>query len=457
MSKRKLSRREFLRLSALTSAAATLAACGGTEPEAESAAEESEGMAEEAPSAEGVTTSWWYAWGNLPPAIDRMVETDEFKEWMGDNTLEHKGSVETEALLAAVAAGTPPDGGSNFDYPALWSRGAVLPVNDMVETSSMVQKDDIIPALWDSCFYGSDMIGTPGIESFLWYGMNYNAKAAEDAGLDPDSPPLTWEDCYTWHEALTKFDDAGNLLQFGFDPYDAIAGEPDFAATSFGFTWWDEEARTFDLGNELMAEALDVSGNFIRLVGPDKFQGMRQVEGQGTWGAAYNAGVQNMIVEGYWHPGETQIQQPDIAQHNRATWAPVPASRAGSKIMATGAHFVQLFKEAANTAAMFKVSEFLLSPTALDIIFEEVGWLFGKLSYLETVDPNTYPGLDFYLQAPDQVTDWIIGRRCPIHWYVADQYVELREQVFRDLMSPQDAAAELQKRALDEWDAQGLE
>jgi len=463
MSKRKLSRREFLRLSALTSAAATLAACGGQEaaPEEEMAespaGESAESPAEAAPAAEGVTTTWWYAWGNLPPAVDRMVETDEFKEWMGGDTLEHKGSVESEALLAAVAAGTPPDGGSNFDYPSLWSRGAVLPVNDMVETSSMVKEDDIIPALWESCFYGSDMIGVPGIESYLWYGMNYNANAAKEAGLDPDTPPQTWEDCYTWHEALTKFDDAGNLLQFGFDPYDAIAGEPDFAATSWGFTWWDEEARTFDLGNELMAEALDVSGNFIRLVGPDKFQGMRQVEGQGTWGAAYNAGVQNMIVEGYWHPGETQIQQPDIAQYNRATWAPVPASRSEHKIMATGAHFVQLFKGAPNTAAMFKVSEFLLSQTALDIIFEEVGWLFGKLSYLETVDPNTYPGLDFYLGAPNEVTDWILGRRCPIHWYVSDQYVELREQVYRDLITPQEAADELQKRALDEWAAQGLE
>jgi hypothetical protein len=64
--------------------------------------------------------------------------------------------------------------------------------------------------------------------------------------------------------------------------------------------------------------------------------------------------------------------------------------------------------------------------------------------------------LQFYLEAPEQVTDWLIGRRCPIHWFVTDQYTELRERVFRDEMSASEAAEELQVRALDEWDAQGL-
>ena len=38
---------------------------------------------------------------------------------------------------------------------------------------------------------------------------------------------------------------------------------------------------------------------------------------------------------------------------------------------------------------MFRVAEFLLNDVALDIIFEEVGWVFGKKSWLETVDPTT--------------------------------------------------------------------
>ncbi len=470
----RISRRSLLRWSAISMGALALAHCAPqatptVAPAAEkevvpTAAAEKEAVPTTAPAtvakpapAEGVTVTWWYAWGNLPPAVDRMMETDEFKDWMQGNKLEHKGSVTSEAILTAVAAGTPPDGGSNFDYPNLWARGAVLPVNDWVDASEFVKQDDILEMIWSGCFYDGQMIGVPGIETFLWYGLNYNEKLVKEAGLDPDNPPLTWEGLFEWHKALTVFDDAGNLLQMGFDPYDAMAGEPDFAATSWGFKWWDEEARTFNLNDPRMAEALDICGEFIRHVGPDKFQGLRQVDGQGAWGAAYNAEVQAMIMEGYWHPGETQIQQPDVAQHNRSTWAPVPASREGAKIEATGPHFVQLFKDGEHPYEMFKVSEFLLTDLALDIIFEEVGWIFGIKSWLETVDPTTYPGLDFYIKAANDMTEWIVGRRCPIHWYVTDQYAELREQVYRDMMTATEAAEELQKRALAEWEAQGLD
>jgi hypothetical protein len=163
-----------------------------------------------------------------------------------------------------------------------------------------------------------------------------------------------------------------------------------------------------------------------------------------------------MIMEGYWHPGETQIQKPEVAQYNRASWAPVPADRSEHKIMATGAHFVVIFKDSKNKDGAFKVGEFFNTDVAQDIIFREVGWIHGRISWLEKVDKNTYPGLDFYIDAASQVTDWTVGRRCPIMPFVNTQYAELREQVYRDLMSPEDAAAELQARAVAEWQAQGL-
>ena len=125
------------------------------------------------------------------------------------------------------------------------------------------------------------------------------------------------------HKALTVFDDAVTCSRWGWIPTMPWLGEPDFAATSWGFKWWDEEDGSFPSERPRMAESLDMCGEFHRFVGPDKFQGWRQVDGQGTWGAAYNAEVQAMIIEGYWHPGETQIQQPDVAQYNRSSWAPV--------------------------------------------------------------------------------------------------------------------------------------
>lgn len=459
MTKQILSRRRFLKSAAFAASGALLAACGGgaqTGSSTPAGEQPASGNAPQAASG-GKTVQWWFAWGNLEAAVGKIKDSPEFKEAMGDNVLEYKSSVNTEAILTAVAGGTPPDGGSNFDYTNLFYRGALTPPDDLVNSSSIIKKEEILEPLWNSAFYDGKMLGIPGIESYLWWGMNYNTKAAQDAGLDPNSPPATWEEAFEWHKALTQFDDAGNLKQFGLDPYDAMAGEMDFGAQSFGgFNWWNEQERTMRLNDEAIAQCFETCGEFIKLIGPDKFSGMRQDSNLGGWGAAFNAGVQNMIIEGYWHPGETQIQKPEIAEFNSATWAPVPASRKGKKIMATGAHFVILFKDAKNTNEMFKVAEFLYTDTALDIIFKEVGWIFGRIPWLEKMDPNAYPGLKFYVDAANQVDEWIIGRRSPLQAFVQTQYGELRERVFRGEMTGTDAAAEIQKRADAEWKAQGL-
>lgn len=449
-----LSRRQFLQASSALALGGLLAAC---QPSGAPAGGQQTGEGEAAaPQSETNVITYWYAWGNLPPALDAIVATEEWQEHVGGAVLDHKGSTSQDALLTAIAGGTPPDAGSNYGYVNLFTRGATIDVKDMVENSTLINSEDMLEAVWNSAFWQGSMIGIPGIECFLWWGLNVNTHAAEEAGLDTTTLPKTWDEVYAWHQAMTKKDSAGNLLQFGLDPYDAMANEPDFVAASYGFTWWNEETGEFNLDNERMAEALNTLGEFIRYVGPDQFAGMRQVEGQGTWGAAYNAGVQTMIIEGYWHPGETQIQKPEIAQYNRATWAPVPADRKDANIMATGLHAVVIFKDAKNPEGAFKLGEFFQTPTALDIIFEQVGWIHAIKSWMATIDKNTYPGLDFYMDAQNQVTEWTIGRRCPIYQFVTTQYTELREQVYRDLMTPSEAAAELQKRALAEWEAQGF-
>ena len=124
--------------------------------------------------------------------------------------------------------------------------------------------------------------------------------------------------------------------------------------------------------------------------------------------------------------------------------------------MATGPHMVQIYRDGKNPDGIFKVAEFLHTEEPLNIIFHEVGWIMGIQSWLPTIDADTFPGLRFYIDNIEEVTDWIVGRRSPIHWFVNTQLWDLREQVYRDLITPQEAVTELQKRAEDEWEAQGL-
>src|SRR3954462_6329020 len=111
--KKVLSRRGFLKLSSMVAAGAALAACAPPAP-AGSAPAASSGAA--VPAVQGTTVAYWYNWSNLDPALVKIIETDEWKQIMGDTKLEYKGSVNDQALLTAIAGGAPPDCQSNHPY-----------------------------------------------------------------------------------------------------------------------------------------------------------------------------------------------------------------------------------------------------------------------------------------------------------------------------------------------------
>ncbi|MBX3011152.1 MAG: extracellular solute-binding protein [Caldilineaceae bacterium] len=449
-----VSRRDFLKWSAMASGTLALAACSPAA--APTGGDQAATGSEAAPTTEGNVVSYWAGWSQLEAAIISLQATEEWQSHMAGTTLDYRGSVNNEAILTAVAGGTPPDCHSNHDYPNLYTRGAVLPVQDMVEASDIVKKENMLEWTWNYAFFGGDMIGVPGIESYVQWGLNYNIDAAEKAGIDVANAPVTWEELLEWHKALTLKDDAGNLLQLGLDPNDAMGGDVDFQTSSFGIKWYDEATKEFDLDNERMEQIFAITSEFIRFAGPDQFAGMRQVQGNGGWGQAFEAGVQTMIIEGYWHPGETQIVKPEIAQYNRAVWSPVSEDRRGVKMQAVNSHFVQIFKEAKNPTGAFKLGEFFNTVLACDTIFKEVGWIHPIKEFIPMIDANAFPGLDFYVQSETEATEWHLLRRCPIHWFVKDQWDALRDQVARDQITPAEAAAQLSQRAIDEFEAQGL-
>ena len=355
-----LTRRDFLRQTSMLSGMLLLAACAPSAPSSGSEASGEAAPAAGAAAPEGVAVQFWTGWGELVPFFDELKDTDEFRELMGGNDVVMKPTVKTEALLTAIAAGTPPDIASEAPYLDLMAREVLLPIDDWVAGSSIIKQDDFIQGNWERGYYQNVQYGVPAWECFVRFGLDYNARMVEAAGLDPDNPPVTWDDALEWHKALTQFDDAGNLLQIGLDPYDAEGGgigDGFLAARSWGFDWFNEETGEFNLDNPKMAEAFEVMGEFYRIAGPDNMAGMRSVEGQDTWGGSYNAEVQAMIIEGYWHPGETMAQKPEVGKYNRATWVPVPEDRRGAKIQGTGGHYVIFFKDAPNAQAGFPFAD----------------------------------------------------------------------------------------------------
>jgi len=107
-----------------------------------------------------------------------------------------------QKVLAAIAGHSTPDVaqlGQRWGIPQMADGGALVPVSSFLTAND---KADVLPALWDRYTYKGQAwvmpfnVSTPS----LWY----NQTAFRDAGLDPQSPPTTWEVLASDMHALTK-------------------------------------------------------------------------------------------------------------------------------------------------------------------------------------------------------------------------------------------------------------
>src|SRR5262245_24745416 len=137
-----LTRRDFLRGAAFVAAGGLLAACAPAGAPGAPAGESTGGEAA-APAAEGVMLQYWFGWGSTyaGQTWDALKATEELQTILGGSTIETKGSTNAEALLTAVAAGTPPDGASNTQYLDYMARGVLIPIDDWVANSEVVKKE----------------------------------------------------------------------------------------------------------------------------------------------------------------------------------------------------------------------------------------------------------------------------------------------------------------------------
>jgi hypothetical protein len=190
---------------------------------------------------------------------------------------------------------------------------------------------------------------------------------------------------------------------------------------------------------------------FYRQMGPDNLQGVRSVEGQGTWGGSFNAEVQAMIIEGYWHPGETAKEKPEVSQLNVATWVPVPAFRKGDKIQSFNGHAIAIYAEGEHAKEAFPVIEFTQTKAALDIIFDTIGWLPALKDYVAQADGSKFPGLQFYLDSATECTHAYGDNLIPIRSFIATKGIQYEEQVYRDAMTAKEAMDAWQKDVETEW------
>jgi ABC-type glycerol-3-phosphate transport system substrate-binding protein len=331
------------------------------------------------------------------------------------------------------------------------------PVTDWINTSTVIKKDDIFESTWDSVTSEGQIYAVPGIEGFLRWGFCYNEDMVSQGGLDPAKPPLTWDEAFEFHKQLSKFDAAGNVTVVGFDPLDAMgssigAGDPFFLPVSFGFEYYDVNGKKYNLDNPEFIDGLTTIKKFYDLLGAEKMASFRQ--SYGTWtgpGTGICAATQVAQINGYWTPGELNVCAPE--KKYAYSWPMVPASRKDKKIQCTGGHYVLIPKGAAHAETAFHFGEFLNTDTACDVIFNSIGWLPSRKSYMARADISKYRGLDWFVKSATESNELHAVVNDPLTAVTSKKFGEATQAVIYGSKTPEQAAKDMQDELTKELEA----
>jgi multiple sugar transport system substrate-binding protein len=221
MAANRLTRRDFLQLSAAGAAVAALAACQPVGPQAG-------GSGAAAPGAATQEVTYWGHAFEPRVALDK-VYIEQFMQEHPEISVTYENPGEySNQWIAAIAAGAGPDLWADWNayVGTVYAQGAIAPVEfttfGMEEAEFMELYIEPQNTLQGAMFEGK-LYGIPNELSI--YCTHTNNALWEEAGLDPVADfPTTWEALVPVSEKLLKRDASGTLIQRGFDfRWDAAA------------------------------------------------------------------------------------------------------------------------------------------------------------------------------------------------------------------------------------------
>jgi len=167
-------------------------------------------FAASAVAAEPMQLSFWYPvdlGGGLAKVVDGLV--GDFNKMHPDIqvTATYTGNydVTLQKIQASKLAGTLPDVAVTeiSSVPVLGALGAAQPLDELIASSGAKQfLDRFWPSMLLNCRYGGKVYGVPFQRSTPV--MYYNKDAFAEVGLDPEKPPITWDELTSVAQKLTK-------------------------------------------------------------------------------------------------------------------------------------------------------------------------------------------------------------------------------------------------------------
>lgn len=456
---KRLTRRDFLRLSALATSGAVITACARPTPTPvvieKVVTKEVEKVVTATPApVRELTLDFWFGWSGVwGDACKELANAfEEQNPGITVNTVEHGWA--QEKLLTAFAGGVPPDVMEHYAPIEFAAREQLLDIDPRIANSAVIDKDNYFDVMWAASTWQGKLYGIPAFGFGADDCLIMQNQATETAGLDLDDPPQTWDELFVWADKLTTMDEAGNLLQIGFDPRDGVADYPYCWANSFGMGVYDPEAQKFSFDDPRWVDIFNLINDWIHhWGGPQKFEGFRET--YGGWLAptsSFCQGTQILQLNGYWSPGEIALKCKKELDWSYA-WAPRAADYKDETYQILGGHNATIPKDSKYPDEAFRFLEYLSTDEAQRIVFFMAGGYVSTKSWLEKANVDFYPGLEFYINSPAEADNLYIYEPCPVDFVIWDQWYTQLDAVLWGDKTAEEAAADMYKNATAELES----
>jgi len=339
----------------------------------------------DAPAAsEPVKLTFWNNWDNVNMEVmNKLVEqfNQAHPDIQVENVFQPYGDMMT-LLQTSIAAKTTPDVAAVdlIFLPQLVATGGVQALDEYVSGDTNIDVNDIYPMLAAYDMIGGQRYALPVSTNNMQ--LIWNKDLFTKAGLDPETPPKTWDEMQSMAE---QCQDPSNGV-VGFEYYTQPVGE--------GITWqfqvwlWAAGGEFLNADNSAAAFNTPEGLKALSYVS-DMLQGNGSTPG--PWGL-FGEQKACMQLDGSWLFGYRKDApfQWGIAQ--------VPAPQGGTTASNVGGEHILMFNDSPNKAQAWEFISYLTSPEVQMQWDQETGFLPVRKSVAENSDylnwvNNTEPRL----------------------------------------------------------------